>query len=312
MSKYFGNDNPENAGKADAQRRAGYFNVIKNAIQSGAAEVGVLENPFLNSENEVTDVINLRNIKQVYKTVKSQHVIFDNFNFDIKDIKGEAQFISIIGASGSGKTTLLRYIAGLQQPTEGEVYIYGKLKTEEDRIPMIFQQYSSFPWMSVIENVALPLRIKNVNKTEAFDKAEEMLKVVGLSGHENKWAKYPLLSGGQLQRVAIARSLIANPKILLLDEPFSALDIKNKAELQNVLLSLFYNPAVDVTFILVTHDIREAVYVSNRLYIMKTNPAEIYKEYKIDLGKRRTQETKYTSVYNDYVKKIDSDFNSLL
>jgi NitT/TauT family transport system ATP-binding protein len=177
---------------------------------------------------------------------------------------------------------------------------------------MIFQQYSSYPWMSVIENVALPLLVKNVNKTEAYDKAEEIIKIVGLVGHEDKWARNPLLSGGQLQRVAIARSLIANPKILLLDEPFSGLDIKNKNELQNVLLSLFYNDKVDVTFIHVTHDIREAVYLANRLYIMKTNPADIFKEYKIDLGKRRTKETKFTSQYNEYVREIDNDINNLI
>ncbi|HUU87397.1 MAG TPA: ABC transporter ATP-binding protein [Candidatus Glassbacteria bacterium] len=267
----------------------------------------------LSPENELIDVINLTGIKQVYKShKKDDFVLFDNFNFNINDIKDEGQFISLLGKSGCGKSTILRYIAGLQQPTEGDVFIYGKKKTEADRIPMIFQQYSSFPWMSVIENVALPLIVKNVNKTEAFDKAEEMIKVVGLQGHEDKWAKAPLLSGGQLQRVAVARSLVANPKILLLDEPFSALDIKNKSELQEVLLSLFYNDSVDVTFIFVTHDIREAVYLSNRLYIMKADPADIYKEYKIDLGSRRTQDTKFTPEYNEYVKQIQMDFNSLL
>ena len=267
----------------------------------------------LSPENELIDVINLTGIKQVYKShKKDDFVLFDNFNFNINDIKDEGQFISLLGKSGCGKSTILRYIAGLQQPTEGDVFIYGKKKTEADRIPMIFQQYSSFPWMSVIENVALPLIVKNVNKTEAFDKAEEIIKVVGLQGHEDKWAKAPLLSGGQLQRVAVARSLVANPKILLLDEPFSALDIKNKSELQEVLLSLFYNDSVDVTFIFVTHDIREAVYLSNRLYIMKADPADIYKEYKIDLGSRRTQDTKFTPEYNEYVKQIQMDFNSLL
>jgi len=263
------------------------------------------------TQYEELDVINLKNIRQVYKTNKTENVLFDNFNFDVKDIKGEGQFISLLGKSGCGKSTLLRYIAGLQKPTSGEIVIYGKEKTDDDRIPMIFQQYSSFPWMSVIENVALPLIIDGVNKTEAYNKAEDLIKIVGLSGHENKWARYPLLSGGQLQRVAIARSLIANPKILLLDEPFSALDIKNRNELQNVLLTLFKNDKIDITFILVTHDIREAVYLSNKLFIMKTNPAEIFKEYSIDLGSNRDQSVKYTQDYINYVQDIEKKFNSL-
>jgi NitT/TauT family transport system ATP-binding protein len=310
MSKYFEPQNqvPEATTSEKSEKKSGYFDVIKTAVADVAE--GVLKNPF--SENENVDVINLVNIKQVYKTNKSENILFENFNFNVPDIKAEGQFTGILGQSGCGKSTILRYIAGLQVPTGGDIYIYGKKKTDEDRIPMIFQQYSSFPWMSVIENVALPLLVKRINKTEAFDKAEEMIEVVGLKGHEDKWAKYPLLSGGQLQRVAIARSLVANPKILLLDEPFSALDIKNKAELQNVLLALFYNDKVDVTFILVTHDIREAVFLCNRMYIMKTNPAGIYKEYKIDLGKRRTQEIKFTPTYNEYVRQIDNDFNSLL
>lgn len=305
--KYF--TNQAQTSDKSSEKTQGYFDIITNVATDVLEAKMTRENPY--AENEVVDVINLVNIKQVYKTRKTENVLFNNFNFNINDIKGEGQFIGLLGKSGCGKSTILRYIAGLQNPTEGDVYIYGKKKTDNDRIPMIFQQYSSFPWMSVIDNVALPLIVKGVNKSEAFDKAEEMIKVVGLTGHEDKWAKYPLLSGGQLQRVAIARSLIANPKILLLDEPFSALDVKNRAELQNVLLSLFYNPTVDVTFILVTHDIREAVYLSNRLFIMKTNPAEIYRDYKIDLG-RRTQETKFTSNYTEYVRQIDSDFNSLL
>lgn len=260
---------------------------------------------------EDVDVLNLRNIRQVYKTNKSENVLFDNFNFDIKDIKGEGQFTSLLGKSGCGKSTILRYISGLQKPTSGEILLYGKPLTEIDRVPMIFQQYSSLKWKSVIENVALPLIVDKVNKTEAYDRAEEMIKIVGLSGQERKWARYPLLSGGQLQRVAIARSLIANPKILLLDEPFSALDIKNRNELQNVLLTLHSNPNIDVTFILVTHDIREAVYLSNRLFIMKTNPGEIAKEFDINLGRNREQSIKYTPEYINYVQQVEQAFNSI-
>lgn len=266
---------------------------------------------FTPSLYEDVDVIDLKNIRQVYKTHKSENVLFDNFNFTIKDIKGEGQFVSLIGKSGCGKSTILRYIAGLQSPTSGDILLYGKHKTEADRIPMIFQQYSSFPWMSVMENVSLPLIINGVNKTEAYDRAEELIKIVGLYGHENKWARYPLLSGGQLQRVAIARSLVANPKILLLDEPFSALDIKNRNELQNVLLSLFSNDKIDITFILVTHDIREAVYLSNRLYIMKTNPGAIATEFNIKLGTNRDQSIKYTSEYIHYVQEVEQTFNSI-
>jgi len=268
--------------------------------------------PILDA-SAVNNVITLRGIRQVYRSDDKDFVLFDNLNFEIEDIVGAGQFVSILGKSGCGKSTILRYIAGLQNPTEGEIYIYGKKKTESDHIPMVFQQYSSFHWKSVIENVALPLLLKGSNKTEAFDKAEEMIKLVGLTGQENKWAKHPLLSGGQLQRVAIARSLIANPQILLLDEPFSALDIKNRTELQNVLLELFYSDKIDVTFILVTHDIREAVYLSNRLYIMKNNPGDFYKHFNIDFGsQRRTSDIKYKSDYIAMTKIIEETFNELM
>lgn len=287
-------------------------NKVTSIINGATEAVKVTEPTITSSKYEEVDVINLRNIRQVYNAgTKNENVLFDNFNFDIKDIKGEGQFISLLGKSGCGKSTILRYISGLQEPTSGEVILYGQKTTDKDRIPMIFQQYSNLPWMSVIENVALPLLIQKVNKTEAFDRAEAIMNVVGLKGQENKWARYPLLSGGQLQRVAIARSLVSNPKILLLDEPFSALDITNRTELQNILLDLFRNDQIDVTFILVTHDIREAVFLSNKLYIMKSGPADIYKEFEINLQKQRTQDTKYSQEYLNYVQTIEREFNKI-
>lgn len=288
----------------------GLFNNDKPYTPSVSTEVDPATTIF--NENPPA-VISLQGIRQVYKSDSKETVLFDNLNFEIEDFANQGQFISILGKSGCGKSTILRYIAGLQNPTAGEIYIYGKKKTEDDHIPMVFQQYSSFHWKSVIENVALPLLMKGENKTVAFDKAEEIIKLVGLSGQENKWAKYPLLSGGQLQRVAIARSLIANPQILLLDEPFSALDIKNRNELQNVLLDLFYSDKIDVTFILVTHDIREAVYLSNRLFIMKTNPGDFYKWFNIDFGpQRRTRDIMYRSDYISITKDVENVFNQLI
>jgi NitT/TauT family transport system ATP-binding protein len=273
-------------------------------------DINFIDSNCVNKETGLTDVLNLKGIKQIYPGYPPT-TLFNDFNFTVEDIPTEGQFVSLLGKSGCGKSTILRYISGLQKPTGGHIYMYGKEMTEHDHIPMVFQAYSSFHWMSVIENVALPLIIKGVNKTEAYDKAEETIKHVGLDGQENKWAKAPLLSGGQLQRVAIARSIVYDPKILLLDEPFSGLDIRNRTSLQNLLLDLYYNPKVDVTFILVTHDIREAVYLSNRLYIMKASPGEIYKEFKIDFGSRRTRDTKYLPEYVHLTKEIEDIFNDL-
>ncbi|MDR2950626.1 MAG: ABC transporter ATP-binding protein [Prevotella sp.] len=254
---------------------------------------------------EETDVINLQNIRQVYPGKKSDFVLFEDLNMDIKDFKGQGQFISILGESGCGKSTLLRYISGLQQPTSGKIMIYGKEKTEKDTIPMVFQQYSSFPWMSVLDNIALPLKMRGVSKEESYERANEMLKTVGLEGHGQKWAKYPLLSGGQLQRVAIARSLIASPQILLMDEPFGALDIATRSSMQHILLNIYNSATLDPTVIFVTHDISEAVLLSNRIYIMAANPGRIHTVVDIDLPLVRDTSLKKSEKLNEYVNYID-------
>jgi len=252
------------------------------------------------------DVINLKNITQVYKGKKSDFLLFDNFNLDIKDFSKTGQFISILGQSGCGKSTLLRYISGLQKPTSGSVMIYGKERTEKDTIPMVFQQYSSLPWMTVLDNIALPLIMKGISKQESQERAMEMVKTVDLVGHEHKWAKYPLLSGGQLQRVAIARNLIASPQILLMDEPFGALDIATRTNMQQTLLNIYNNAKLDPTVIFVTHDISEAVLLSNRIYILSANPGRIYKVIDVDLPDKRDVSLKKSQRMSDYVNEIDN------
>jgi len=272
------------------------------------SETKVEENSVIPS-NQATvtapsDIINLVNINQVYKDHTPANVVFKDFNLDIKDIKDAGQFITLMGKSGCGKSTLLRYISGLQVPTSGEVYIYGKKRTEKDRIPMVFQQYTSFEWKTVLQNVALPLILKGVPKDEANDKAMDMIKIVGLDGHENKWAKYPILSGGQLQRVAIARNLVVNPQILLMDEPFGALDTVTRKQIQVFLRSLFENAKIDPTVVFVTHSESEAVFLSSDIYILDSGPANIRHHMKIDLPAHRTDSIRYSTEFTDYSNKL--------
>jgi NitT/TauT family transport system ATP-binding protein len=252
------------------------------------------------------DIINLVNITQVYTDHIPQNVVFKDFNLDIKDIENQGQFITIMGKSGCGKSTLLRYISGLQVPTSGDVYIYGKKRTDEDRIPMVFQQYTSFEWKTVLQNVALPLILKGIPKSEANDKAMEMIKIVGLAGHEKKWAKYPILSGGQLQRVAIARNLVVNPQILLMDEPFGALDTVTRKQIQVFLRSIFENAKIDPTVIFVTHSESEAVFLSTDIYILDSEPANIRHHFKIDLPQCRDDSVRYSAQFTGYVNKLGS------
>jgi NitT/TauT family transport system ATP-binding protein len=176
---------------------------------------------------------------------------------------------------------------------------------------MVFQQYTSFEWKTVLQNVALPLILKGVARDEADARAMEMIKIVGLNGHENKWAKYPILSGGQLQRVAIARNLVVNPQILLMDEPFGALDTVTRKQIQVFLRSIFESAKIDPTVIFVTHSESEAVFLSSDIYILDSNPANIRHHIKIDLPANRTDSIRYTTEFSDYVNKLGSMLEDL-
>jgi NitT/TauT family transport system ATP-binding protein len=254
---------------------------------------------FYNDPN-LPDIIELRNITQKYDDGKE---IIKDLNLLIEDKPGQGQFLVILGQSGCGKSTLLRYICGLQKPTTGEVLIHGKHRTTEDRIGMVFQKYSSLPWMTVLENVELGLKFKNVPDKDRKQKAMEMITLVGLDGHENKYAQYPTLSGGQLQRVAIARSLIASPEILLMDEPFGALDVNTRLKMQEMLADIWNK--LQTTIIFVTHDISEAVYLADEICIMSANPGEIVERIKIDMPLRRTRDMKRDPKFVDMVYHIE-------
>jgi len=261
---------------------------------------------FREGKYEPIDKLELKNISQIYKDKNGQkNVIFDNFNLKVKDIKGGGQFTVIVGASGCGKSTILRYIAGLQNPTSGEIFIDGKPHTNKHRVGMVFQQYSSLPWATVLENVALPLELRGVSKSEREEQAMEMIKIVNLEGHEHKFAQYPILSGGQLQRVAIARSLIANNEMLILDEPFGALDVNTRLKMQDMLIDIWSKIPGDPTFILVTHDLSEAVYLADEIYVLKSNPGEIYDFIDIDMPMKRNSSIKRTPKFLEYVHYLE-------
>lgn len=252
------------------------------------------------TNTELPDIIELKNVSQVYDNT---NVVLKDFSLLIEDQPNRGQFVCLLGASGCGKSTILRYITGLQEPTSGEIFFKGRPLTKQDRVGMVFQQYSSFPWLSVLENVALGLQFQGISKKERNDRAMEMLQVVGLEKHKDKYAKYPTLSGGQLQRVAIARSLLSNPEIIVMDEPFGALDINTRLRMQDMLMDIWMK--VKPTIILVTHDISEAVYLGDDIYIMRANPGIITEHVKVNFPIPRVKELKRTPEFMNMVHMIE-------
>ena len=252
-------------------------------------------------DSAATNIIELRGISQSYD--KGKVKIIENLDLLIEDKPMQGQFAAILGMSGCGKSTLLRYIAGLQEPTSGSVLVKGKAVGKANRVSMVFQQYSSLPWMSVLDNVALGLRFQGVSKKERNEKAMAMIQLVGLDGHQKKYAQYPTLSGGQLQRVAIARSLMSNPEILLMDEPFGALDVKTRLQMQDLLIGIWekFSP----TILFVTHDIQEAVYLADDIFIMKHAPSQFVKHIHVDLPFQRNRDTKRLSHFDELVHQVE-------
>jgi NitT/TauT family transport system ATP-binding protein len=200
----------------------------------------------------------------------------------VEDIPNQGEFITIIGPSGCGKSTLLNLVAGFALPTEGQVLVNGKPVTGPGRDRgMIFQQYSSFPHLTVLQNVTFGLEINNLetNKNQRRKRAESILEQVELIEHQNKYPHQ--LSGGQQQRVAIARSLVMEPQILLMDEPFSALDEPTRMEMQELIVQLWNR--IHPTILCVTHNVTEAVYLGERVWIFTNVPGQIAYDIRSDI-----------------------------
>ena len=212
--------------------------------------------------------LKVEDLSKKFDTPKGEILALNKINLQIH----RREFITVIGPSGCGKTTLIRILAGLDFPTSGNVLLEGKkMEGPSAERGMVFQDYTLFPWLTVKKNVMFGLEIKGLGSLKAEAEAMEWLEIVGLA----KFAEaYPgQLSGGMKQRVAIARSLANRPEILFLDEPFGALDAQTRASMQAYLLKIWQN--VDVTIFFVTHDLDEAVYLSDRILVLRANPGEI-------------------------------------
>ena len=219
-------------------------------------------------------------LKGISKSFDGEKVL-DSINLYIKD----GEFITLLGPSGCGKTTMLRIIGGFETADEGSLYFDGteisEVPAHKRNINTVFQKYALFPHLNVYENIAFPLRLKKLKEEDIQKRVEDMLKMVKLAGFENK--SVSTLSGGQQQRVAIARALISHPKVLLLDEPLGALDLKLRKDMQNELKTI--QQAIGITFIYVTHDQEEALSMSDTIVVIAEGeiqqigtPTDIYNE----------------------------------
>lgn len=244
--------------------------------------------------------IEINNINKSFNAHDETLTVLKDINLNIDD----GEFICLLGPSGCGKTTLLRMIAGLDKPTSGEVVANGEVvkKPSGDR-SVIFQQYSLFPWLTVLDNVMFGLNISGGSKEENLKAAERYLERVGLIDFKDSYPHE--LSGGMKQRVAIIRSLLNHAPILLMDEPFSALDMQNRHKLQEQLIGVWKR--FENTIVFVTHDVDEAIYLADRIVIMSKNPGEIKKVVKIDMERPRKRASKeFIDLQNEVVDEVDN------
>jgi NitT/TauT family transport system ATP-binding protein len=224
----------------------------------------------------------IRGVSQRFDADGASVTALDGIDFEVPD----SQFVSVVGPSGCGKSTLLSLVAGLRQPSSGSVLCDGELITAPmpRKVGMIFQEANLLPWLSAIDNVAFPLKLRRVPKAERLEAAARMLELTGLSGFEGRLPHQ--LSGGMKQRVAIARGLVQNPAVLLMDEPFASLDEQTRMVLGDELLRIWSETRKTVLF--VTHSLNEAVYLADRIIVLSARPGRIVDDVPVTLPRPRT------------------------
>ncbi|MEL6555430.1 MAG: ABC transporter ATP-binding protein [Cyanobacteria bacterium J06621_11] len=243
--------------------------------------------------------VNVEGISMIFSQKERSHQVLDSVNLQIKP----GEFVCLLGPSGCGKSTLLNIIAGFIKPTAGYVVVDQQLVTKPgaDR-GFVFQQYSLLPWKTIYQNVELGLKIKGLPKVERQDMVGEYLNLVGLAKYRNA---YPAeLSGGMKQRASIIRALVNSPSVLLMDEPFAALDAQTRHMMQELLLNIW--ETLKTTIVFVTHDIEEAVFLGDRIFVMGVQPGRIKAEIPIPLQRPRHVDDMLTSQYTQLNRQVFS------
>ena len=242
-------------------------------------------------------VLELRNVSKSFTTPDGRTFqAVKDVDLVIPDLPDAGEFRVFLGPSGCGKSTILNIVAGLYRQTTGEALLRGKAidGPGPDR-GMVFQSYSSYPWLTVLDNVAFGLKLRGVGREEREAQARTWIKKVGLEGSERKYPKQ--LSGGMRQRVAIARTLAVKPQIILMDEPFGALDVQIRLGMQALINELWEE--VQGTILFVTHDIAEAVFLADTIHILSAAPGRFVQEIEIDLPVHRTEDIKNTARFRE-------------
>ncbi|UUV19934.1 ABC transporter ATP-binding protein SaoA [Fusobacteria bacterium ZRK30] len=240
-------------------------------------------------------MVEIKNISKVFSSKGEENTVLQNVNLTVN--KGE--FITLLGPSGCGKTTLLTMMAGFQKPTSGEIWLGDEMVTKPSpKKGFVFQNYALFPWMTVKENILYPMKQQKLGKDEMEKRFEKLIEIAHLEGKEDLYPKE--LSGGMKQRTAFVRALAGNPKILLLDEPLGAIDFQMRKSIQVQLEKLWQE--TKITTVMVTHDVEEALYLSDRVIVMSKNRGEIIKDFKVQMERPRNREFKE---YKDYKKELE-------
>ena len=239
----------------------------------------------------------VEDLRLSYRQSNGRLPVLNGISFEV----AEGEFLCLVGPSGCGKTTLLRLIAGLERPTAGRACLAGEVVDQPRRaVGFVFQEPTLMAWRTVEANVTLPLEVAGVPKGKAHKQAQALVDLVGLSGFEDA---YPAqLSGGMAQRVALARALVHDPQLLLLDEPFGALDALTRERMGRELLHIWQ--AHRKTVVMVTHSVSEAVFLSDRVLVLGPRPAAILAEVEVDLARPRTRETFATPAFGALTRSV--------